>query len=533
MTNFYSMQFLLFMVVALICYYTIFKKKQWVCLLVASAVFYYWTGIENFIFLLLTGVTTWAGAKKIGDLSEVLAVIKKDKTLEKTEKDTKKKQVTKRRRAIMWTVVLVNFGVLAYLKYFKTIIENIAALINRAPQELSVYEHVLGLVLPLGISFYTFQSIGYLLDIYNEKYAPEKNFGKYMLFVAYFPQMIQGPINRFDAMKEQIEAQHQWNSENAVKAAYRLFYGLFKKYVIANIFTGAIVNIFDNPIGDYSGATVVLGILLYSAQQYADFSGGIDMVLGVSEFFDICMAENFKQPYFSTSLADFWRRWHISLGKWMRDYVFYPFALTKPMKNLGKWANKKLGKHLGRVLPAALGNILVFFIVGLWHGAQWHYIVWGLYNGFVIAASDILAPVFAKMTDVFRIDVKSAPYKVFQIVRTFIVVNIGWYFDRIYDIKIAFYSLKKTFFDFNFELAEAECKIVFASYPDHAIPLAIVGCVFVLIISILEERKINVRDVLYAGKAPMRWLVYLFVIGMILVSNTCVNGAGGFMYANF
>jgi len=533
MTNFYSLQFLLFLVIALIGYYTIFKKKQWICLLAASVVFYYWTGVENFIFLLLSGLTTWAGTQILGSLSEELVAIKKDKTLEKEEKDAKKKQVTRKRRVIMWMIVLVNFGVLAYLKYFKTIVENVAAIINRTPQELPVYEHVLGLVLPLGISFYTFQSIGYLLDVYNEKYSPEKNFGKYMLFVAYFPQMIQGPINRFDMMKEQIEAQHQWNSENAVKAIYRFMYGLMKKYAIANILTTAIANIFDNPVRDYAGSTVLLGILLYSAQQYADFSGGIDMVLGVSELFDIRMLENFRQPYFSTSLAEFWRRWHISLGRWMRDYVFYPFALTKPMKNFGKWANKKLGKHLGRVLPAAIGNVLVFFLVGLWHGAQWNYIVWGLYNGLVIAFSDIMAPVYAKGIDGLHINAKSKLYYLFRIVRTFIVVNIGWYFDRIYNVKIALYSLKKTLLNFNIGMLETECSIIFDNYPAHAMMVAVIACVFVFAVSFTEERQMNVRDLLYAKPAYVRWLVYLFVIGMVLISNTCVHSTGGFMYANF
>ncbi|MBQ8279953.1 MAG: MBOAT family protein [Roseburia sp.] len=512
MTNFYSIQFLLFLIAALLGYYTVFRKKQWLCLLLASIVFYAWTGIENFVFLLLVGGTTWAGARVLGRYAAELSLIKKDKTIEKAEKDLRKAAVVRKRRMVMWSVVLLNFALLFYIK---------------------VPDNALGLVLPLGISFYMFQSIGYLLGIYNEKYEPEQNFARYMLFVSYFPQMIQGPINRYDAIGQQFMEEHKWNGEVATKALYRIFYGLFKKYAIANIFAGMIATIFDTPVRDYAGCTVLLGILLYSAQQYADFSGGIDMVLGVSELFGIQMAENFKQPYFSTSLGDFWRRWHISLGKWMRDYVFYPFALTKPMKNMGKWANKKLSKHLGRVLPAALGNILVFFVVGIWHGTQWHYVIWGLYNGFVIACSDIMAPVFEKVKATLHIDTKAGWYHVFQIIRTFIVVNIGWYFDRIADIKVAFYSLKKTIFNFDMQLFDMESKIVFYDYPDHALPMAIVACIFVFIVSVLEERNVSVRDALYAKPVVVRWLVYFFVIGMILVASTSVNGTGGFMYANF
>ena len=435
MTNFYSIQFFVFLTVTLASYYTVFKKKQWICLLIASAVFYYWTGVENFIYLLVTGFSTWAGAKILRKFSEELKVLRKDKDLEKVEKEKKKAGLVRKRRMVMWSVVLLNFGVLAYFKYLPV-----------------MFDSILGVVLPLGISFYMFQSIGYLLDIYNDKYLPEENFARYMLYVSYFPHMIQGPIQRYDMLGIQFKEDKSWEEERAVKGIYRIAYGFLKKYAIANIYAGIIANIFDTPVMDYSGTAVVFGILLYSAQQYADFSGGIDMVLGVSELFGIQMAENFKQPYFAVSLADFWRRWHMSLGHWMRDYVFYPFALTKPMKKLGKWSNKKLGKHIGRVLPAAIGNILVFFLVGVWHGAKWHYVVWGLYNGIVIAASDFLAPLYKKLAEVLRVDIKANWYCVFQILRTFFIVNIGWYFDRISNVKLALYSLKKTIFAFDLQV---------------------------------------------------------------------------------
>ena len=524
MINFYSIQFVTFLVIAVLCYYTVFRKKQWACLLAASVVFYYFTGIENFVFLILTGFSTWIGARKLAEYSDSMIALRSNKTLEKEEKKIRKETIVKKRRTIMWGVLLVNFGVLACLKYLEPMLQGLGVISGN---------NALGLVLPLGISFYTFQSIGYLLDIYYEKYGAEQNFAKYMLFVSYFPQMIQGPINRYDVLGSQFKEEHTWNGENATKAIYRIFYGLMKKYAIANIFAVAIANTFDTPAKDFAGVTVVFAILLYSAQQYADFSGGIDMVLGVSELFDIHMAENFKQPYFATSLADFWRRWHISLGKWMRDYVFYPFALIKPMKNFGKWANKKLGKHLGRVLPPALGNILVFFIVGVWHGAEWHYVVWGLYNGFVIALSDILAPVYDKISDTLNIDRKAKWYHVFQIVRTFVVVNVGWYFDRIVDVVAAAYSLKKTIFNFNASLFEAEYAIIFDGIGPQAIGFAVVACVLVFIVSILEENRISVRDTLYKAPLVVRWMIYIIIILIILFACALNGGTGGFMYANF
>lgn len=522
--NFYSIQFLTFLAIALLCYYTVLRKQQWICLLASSMIFYCFTGVENFIFLLLTGFTTWMGAKYLAVYSKKLSELRSDKSIEKEEKKIRKEAIVKKRRTIMWGVLLVNFGVLACIKYLEPILEGLGVISDN---------NVLGIVLPLGISFYTFQSIGYLLDIYQEKYDAEENFAKYMLFVSYFPQMIQGPINRYDALGPQFKEQHVWDDENATKALYRIFYGLLKKYAIANILAVAIANTFDTPAQDYAGITVIFAILLYSAQQYADFSGGIDMVLGVSELFGIHMAENFKQPYFSTSLADFWRRWHISLGRWMRDYVFYPFALTKPMKNFGKWANKKLGKHLGRVLPAAIGNLLVFFIVGIWHGAEWHYVVWGLYNGAVIASSDILAPVYDKISATLHINKKAPWYHVFAIIRTFIVVNIGWYFDRITDVSVAVYSLKKSVFNLNFGMFAQESAVIFDGVKEYAGVMAVIGCVIVFIVSVLEENGVNVKNVLYKAPLLVRWSIYTTVILLVLFSCTRVGETGGFMYANF
>lgn len=527
MINFYSIQFVTFLAIALVSYYTVFRKKQWVCLLAASAVFYYYTGIENFIFLLLTGFTTWAGAGKLEAEAKKGALLRSNKELDKDEKKRRKEAIVRRRRTVMWGVLLVNFGVLACLKYLEPVLAGIGLISDR---------HALGLLLPLGISFYTFQSIGYLLDIYFEKYETEKNFARYMLFVSYFPQMIQGPINRYDALGVQFKEQHVWQDEAAVKALYRIGYGLMKKYAIANILAVVIANIFDTPVKDFSGMTVIAGILLYSAQQYADFSGGIDMVLGVSELFGIKMSENFRQPYFSVSLADFWRRWHISLGKWMRDYVFYPFALTGPMKKFGKWANKSLGKHMGRVLPAAVGNIVVFFIVGIWHGAEWHYVLWGLYNGAVIALSDILTPVYEKMINVLHINKNAVWYRLFQMIRTFIVVNIGWYFDRITNVSVAFYSLKKSllfFWQDSMTLFMEEYPLILEGVKEHSVRIVFIACILVLVVSILQENKISVRDRLYHAPLLIRWGVYTFVILLLLFSCTRVGEAGGFMYANF
>lgn len=187
---------------------------------------------------------------------------------------------------------------------------------------------------------------------------------------------------------------------------------------------------FDAPGGTWGGAMAVVGVLAYSVQQYCDFSGGIDLVAGIAELFGIRLAENFRRPYFAVSLGDFWRRWHISLGAWMRDYVFYPFALCRPVARLSKAAKGRFGAAFARALPAALGNILVFTLVGVWHGATSNYILWGLYNGVILALTALLEPRVKRMNERCPRLTGSRGFHVFRVLRTFIIVNIGWFFDR-------------------------------------------------------------------------------------------------------
>lgn len=174
---------------------------------------------------------------------------------------------------------------------------------------------------------------------------------------------------------------------------------------------------------------VIVALLTFSILEYCDFSGGIDVVIGVSELFGIRLDENFRQPYFSKSIGEFWRRWHITLGTWMKDYIFYPFSISKKMLAFGKKAKKIFGKKTGKILPICAANLLIFFVVGVWHGAAWKYIIYGLYNGLIIAASNLLKPYYAKWAAVCHVNTESRGWKTFQIFRTFILVNIGWLFD--------------------------------------------------------------------------------------------------------
>ena len=263
-------------------------------------------------------------------------------------------------------------------------------------------------------------------------------------------------------------------------------------------------------------------------QQYADFSGGIDFVTGVAQLFGIQLAPNFKRPYFALSLGDFWRRWHISLGGWMRDYVFYPFALTRPVTRLSKAAKARFGADFSRALPAALGNILVFFLVGVWHGASMNYVLWGLYNGLILAASALLEPAYKRFGDTHAQLVHSRRFHVFRVLRTFLIVNIGWYFDRALRAGDAFLMLIKTVFAPGFaQMTDGTLLTLGLTGYDFAV-LAI-GVIILFTVSLLQERGMHIRERLFALPLPARWALLLTFTLFVLCTFTLSAGTDGFM----
>lgn len=526
----FSLQYLLFILILFAACYLLPRLSpraagfQWVVLLAASLVFYLYMGGWAIFLLLVTSASVWAGGLLLAGRDAVWKQQKKEGFPSSAQKKAAKARITRQKRWILAAVLLLNFGILAWLKYFAALIPAFS-----------------GLLLPLGISFYTFQSASYLIDQYNGKYPAEKNFFHFLLFVSWFPQLLQGPIGRYDRLRPQFFAEHRLDRERVKRALLLILFGLMKKYAIADMLSGSISSVLDQDTSRLPGSLVVFAILLYSAQQYADFSGGIDIITGVSALFGIDLAPNFRQPYFSTSLGDFWRRWHISLGAWMRDYLFYPFALLRPMQSFGKWCTKHFGshgKHLGRVLPAAVANLLVFFVVGIWHGPQLHYVLWGLYNGIVIALSDLTAPFWKGLAGKLRMNTDSSGFHVFRIIRTFVIVNIGWYFDRISQFENCLHAFAVTVTSFRLlALKDGVVSEILSRSTAFNIAggyaVAFFGLALVLINSLLKEKGKDSYAVF--SEKPFFFRAFVIVFMMLLVTGSFLftESAGGFLYANF
>ena len=503
--SFISAGFLLTIAVGAVIYYLMPKKYQWVLLLTMSLVFYATYGLRCFWFISFTVLSSYFITRIMYEA--------KDKNIRR-----------------MWLILALvsNFGILLFLKYCNFTIGNINLLLGAAGSGLRIQK--LSLFMPLGISFYTFQVMSYVIDIYYKKYEPEKNVFKLALFTAFIPQILQGPIGRFDRLGPQLLKGNSFNIKNVEYGMQRIMWGLAKKLVLADRAYIVAYGVFDN-LGNYSGAYIVVALLAFSVYEYCDFSGGIDVVIGAAEIFGIHLDENFRQPYFSKSIGEFWRRWHITLGTWMKDYVFYPFSTSKRVHKLGKAAQKRFGKTTGRVIPICLCNILIFFIVGVWHGAAWKFIIYGLYNGIIIAVSNLLKPVYGKMAKKCHVDTESKAWQLVSIVRTFILVNIGWLFDVCSTAGRAFTAFGKMFVNFSFAaLGDGRLLGMGLNIRDYKVLL--VGIVILFIVSLMKEKGINIRDFVASRPLVIRWAIYLALV-FVTAPFGFVGTTTEFMYAQF
>ncbi|MBQ8095111.1 MAG: MBOAT family protein [Clostridia bacterium] len=490
------------------------RRIRWILLLAVSALFYGSRSLNGLPFILLATLLTWVCGLVIERIEQngKLTQTEKQQMTGEMRREHKRRIRQKKNTAVGITLGLM-FLMLALFKYA----DQVFMLAGQSP---------IGFLLPLGISFYTFQSAGYLLDVAGGKIKAERSLPRFALFVCYFPQLIQGPIGRYGHLAPQLESPEDLTLDRFVRGFFLVLWGLIKKMVIADRTLPFLSAVFDAQPGTYGGQLSLLALLLYAVQQYCDFSGGIDLVIGISEWLGISLMPNFKRPYFAVNLADFWRRWHITLGSWMRDYVFYPFALSRPVARL----SKGLGKYpsLARTLPAALGNLLVFFLVGLWHGATSNYILWGLYNGLILAVSALLEPFYKR----HPLPANPAMHG-FRILRTFIVVNIGWLFDRCASGGAAFSMLGTILTGWRpGEFTLDRLNELGLPWADRLV--LICACLLLFLISLLQEKGIDIRKYLMR-RYPVRVIMLLLGICTVLIFGIWGSGfnEASFIYLKF
>ena len=506
-TSFY---FFVLLAVGVLAYYVVPKKCQWMVLLAISVVFYVFAATPyTLIFLIASTVVTYVDTM----------------LMQKLKPGTVSKGLT----IVTIVAVLFNVALWFLLKgssfwiLGSDIVRHFAPTVPRLKS--------LPLVGALGMGYYTAQIIGYILDVSWGNAKVQKNPIKLFLFICFFPQLTVGPISRYNDLKTLYEG-HAFSYTNLCFGTQRIVWGLFKKLVISDR-TGLIVNgIWDNA-EYFGGQWFWLAVFLYPLQIYTDFSGCMDIVLGAAELFDVHLAENFRNPFFAKSSQEFWQRWHITLGTWARDYVYYPVLKSKFLVNLGKKCKKKYGKRIGKFIPWAVGMGILWFVMGFWHGSVQHIFGVSLWFWTMLVLSELCKPLTDKMLQVFHIKTKTLGWHIFQSVRTYIVYAVGAVFFSAVGLRGAFYHFKLLFTSFAHIHGGAKTSVLMVTGKD--VGVIVVGAVILFVADVLREKYEYTRYWVAKRCFVIRWLIWLVLFFAVLVLGLYGIGydASSFIYQGF
>ena len=518
-----------FLPITIILYNLVPQKHRWKVLLTSSYLFFLAISGKLIIYLLATtgiiyGCGIWINSEQ-EKRNELL------KNIEKEKKKSIKAKSLKKQRLIAILASLLMIGTLVVLKYSKFFGTNINALFEVL--NIKIRLAIPNFILPIGISFYTLQAVSYLLDVYREKIKADKNLGRLALFISFFPQIMEGPICRYEQIAESLWEGKKTTYKSLTFGTQRILFGIMKKLLIVDRVNPFIIEIYNN-YSNYDGGIIALGMILYTVQLYMDFSGVMDIVIGTSEIFGVNMPENFRQPFFSKTISEFWTRWHITLGAWFRDYIYYPVSLTKKCKDLTSSARKKLGNYYGPLLASTIALFCVWICNGFWHGAAWSYIFFGMYHFTLILFGNLTQPVFKKINTKLHINSKAFIYRFMQIVRTTILVFVGELFFRANGLKAGLKMFSKMISEFSFnEIKNGKLFEMGIDIQDIILVGAVLITIFV--ISLLKEKKINIRETIASKNIVLRWSFYYLLIISIILFGTYGIGIVHLdpIYANF
>ena len=462
---FNSLHFAVFLPIVFFLYWFIpsANLKLQNILLLISSYFFYACWDFRFLFLLI-----------FSTLLDYISVIKISEA-----------KNNKIRRFWFWLSIIINLGFLAVFKYFNFFIENFVSFTENFGLDLDPWS--IKIILPVGISFYTFHGLSYVIDIYNNRIKAEKNFVDYSVFVSFFPLLVAGPIERATHLLPQLKQKRFFNYEKAIDGLRQILWGLFKKVVIADQCAEYANTIFNNT-SDFSGSTLVIGAVFFTFQIYGDFSGYSDIALGTSRLFGIELIKNFSFPYFSRDIAEFWRRWHISLSTWFRDYLYIP-----------------LGGSQGDLWIKIRNTFIIFLVSGFWHGANWTFLAWGFLNALYILPSIIFNTNRKNLDVVAKGRIFPNLKEVTSLTATFVLIVFAWIFFRAWNIKHAFLFISKIF-----TLSLFSFPTIFPSY------LIILLIIFIIIEWIGRESNYAIEKTNQSLTIFNKWIFYYVIVFLVL-----------------
>ncbi len=478
---FNSLDFLIFFPIVLLVYFIIPKRVKYIWLLIASYYFYMCWNAKYAILILISTIITY--------VSGLLLENVKNKTIIESKKNIQKK-------LIVAVSFLSNLGILFYFKYINFTLDVVKDILATVNVDLNI--PVFDILLPVGISFYTFQALSYTMDVYRDEIYAEKNFFRYALFVSFFPQLVAGPIERSKNLLKQLAVPKQFDYDKAREGILLMLWGFFLKIVLAD----RIAIFVDTVYGDYlsyPGVYLMVATILFAIQIYCDFSGYSVIAMGAAKILGIELMENFDAPYLSTSVAEFWRKWHISLTSWFKDYLYIP---------LGGSRKGKFRKYLNK--------LIVFLVSGLWHGANLSYVVWGGINGIYQIIGEMTLPFREKIRQILRLNKDTISFKIAQGIITFALVDFTWIFFRASNIEESIDIIKSIVSTYNpwilFDGSLYTCGL-----DNKNFGLMLIGVVILLFADYCKLKKIQIRQVILKQDYWFRILFFALSVLLILL----------------
>ena len=486
---FNSLQFVIFFPIVIILYFLIPYKKRWILLLIASYYFYMCWKVDYILLIIISTLIDYICSNKMSQIKEKV-----------------------KRKKWLLISIFSNIGILFGFKYFNFFSENIQTLFNNYNV---FYEMPLfNVLLPVGISFYTFQTLSYTIDVYNNKTPAQKHLGVFAVYVSFFPQLVAGPIERSNHLLPQFFRQHDFSYIRVKAGLQKMLWGFFKKIVIADNLAILVDGVYNN-VDNYSGLTLIVATIFFTFQIYCDFSGYSDIAIGTAKVMGFELRENFKRPYFSKSIREFWQRWHITLSTWFRDYLYIPLGGNRTIK--WRWYY----------------NIFITFLVsGLWHGANWTFVIWGALHGTYLIIALALTNPKKQFSSLIQKQSKSFN-KLLDVTITFILVAFAWIFFRANNLDDAIYIISNLFVNYNEILNLSELRTQFRGLGLFQEDL--IKC-FLLILALFlyssYERSGNVWEKLQQKPKWIRWSIYyILVYGILFIAPH--SNVNNFIYFQF
>ena len=509
--------FAVFLPIVILLYQVFPKKIRFAVILAADIVFFWLFSGKLIIYLVCASLITYF----IGLWLEKIAL---------NPGGLSNKLVTKKKRRVLALGILLNLAVLVVLKYTNFFGQTLSDILNIFKVDWT-YKPI-RFMIPIGLSFYTLEIISYLTDVYRGTQKAEHNFAKVALYLSFFPQTMEGPIARFHETADALYSGESIKFDNLKFGYQRILWGLFKKIVVADRTYPTIKYIFGN-YANLDGSIALFGAICYVTQLYMEFSGCMDIVIGSGQIFGITLPENFRQPFLAKNAGDFWRRWHITLGTFFKDYIFYPVSLAKPVKNFAKKVKKRCGRNVSKFVAPTAALFCVWLSNGLWHGANWTFIFYGMYYFVLIFIENILEEPLKKLTEKLHINMESVGFRIFRAIKLFIIVVTGELFFNAASLKDGFKMFGRIFTDFH--ISKLTSSIFQLKMDRYDIPVVAVGIILVTIVGALKEKNIEIRRKVSGWVIPARWVFWYAAIMLVIIFGAYGSGytAVDLIYAGY